>query len=136
MTMDAHVGDVFWCKSFPGLHGHGDKERYCAVVGNPDLTPDNKGRYLVVPTSSSSLSEYKVRMPTREDHPACKTGLPEACDAVCDEYRLLTREQLTKSVGSTSTVMVDRINELVGQVIQRRLAKKSQEEYRRRGESS
>ena len=136
MTTDAHVGDVFWCESFPGLHGHEEKERYRAIIGDPNRTPDNDGRYLVVPTSSSSLSKHKVRMTTREDHPACRTGLPKACFAVCDEYKLLAREQLTKLAGSISTATVDRLNELVQQVVVERLNKKELDRRKRQGDLS
>lgn len=122
-----HTGDVFWCESFPGLHGHAPKERYAIVISPPSKLPDKNGCYLVVPTSASTLSTWTVELPNRQEHRQTTSGLPSPCKAVCDEYKIVKPEVLTRLVGDLRTPMVARIQEVVSDFIKDRLAKKAME---------
>jgi mRNA-degrading endonuclease toxin of MazEF toxin-antitoxin module len=120
------TGDVFWCKDFPGLHGNDPKDRYAVVISPPDKLPDSDGNYLVVPTSKSSLSQYKVPLPNYASHPQTTSGLPEPCDAVCDEYKLVKPSVLTEWKGDLRTHRVDELQDMVRKFIRdRREAKQA-----------
>lgn len=114
------TGDVFWCEQFPGLHGHAAKDRYAVVVSPHGKLPDTKGNYLVVPTSESSLSTFAVRLPSLTEYPQTSSGLPNPCVAVCDEFRFLKAEQLTRWVGDLRTPTVHRIQKRILEFIHTR----------------
>jgi mRNA-degrading endonuclease toxin of MazEF toxin-antitoxin module len=131
VTGDIRTGAVFWCEKFPGLHGHEPKERYCVVISPAAKLPrpkDPDGAYLVVPTSTSSLSAFALPLPSLGDNPQSSSGLPRACCAVCDEYKLVKREVLTRYVGHLRTPTVTKLQELVAAVVQARLAAKRKEQ--------
>ena len=75
-------------ESCPGLHGNEAKPRFVIII-SPDEQINSTDRVLVIPTSSSSLSAYKIPLPNRGQYPNCKSGLPQPCDAVCDEPKLI-----------------------------------------------
>lgn len=118
------TGDVFWCEKFPGLHGNPPKDRYAVVISPPDKLPDEDGNYLVVPTSESSHSKYKISLPNRTQNPQTSSGLPDPCDAVCDEYKLVKADALTKWVGDLRTHRVEDLQDAVRRVIAERRAAK------------
>lgn len=109
MKHEPKIGEIYHVTDFPGLHGNPAKSRYCIVV-HPSERLKRDG-VLVVSTSSSSLSKYKVPLPNRRDNPGCATGLPRPCDAVCDEVRLMPAELLIDRVGVLSKVLTDRVME-------------------------
>ena len=121
MTDAPNTGDVFWCKNFPGLHGNSDKSRYAVVISPPDRLPDERGCYLVVPTSCSSLSAHVVKLPNKTDNPQTTSGLPDPCVAVCDEYKLVDGGVLTTWIGDLRTPTVSLLQDTVRGVVQQRM---------------
>lgn len=104
-------GSAYYVQDYPGLHGHADKPRYVLVIHPNERIRDHA--ILVVPASTSTLSIYKVRLPSGEDSPACTTGLPKRCWAVCDEKRLIHRSMLTDWPGRAESLRSSSIGSLM-----------------------
>lgn len=124
MTDAPSTGDVYWCENFPGLQGNPAKSRYAIVISPKDLLPDpldGQGKYLVVPSSASARpSPRNIPLPNRTTNPSTTSGLPCTCHAVCEEYRMVGVEVLTRRVGDLRTALVARLQEVVSEIIEER----------------
>jgi mRNA-degrading endonuclease toxin of MazEF toxin-antitoxin module len=114
-------GDVYHVPKCPGLHGHAAKKRYVVVI-HPNEMPKDKG-VLIIPLSSSTLSDFLVPIPTKEDHPGCRTGLPRRCDAVCDQPKVIPLADLQERIGDVSPAILNRILQAHEQAQKPRIAK-------------
>lgn len=108
---DVRPGAVFWLTDCPGLHGHKLKDRFVTVIAPEAKIPDDDGLVLVIPISRSSLSEYTVSMPNKQENPQTKSGLLGPCRAVCDEAKQVPHDLLNDKRGFLTSRKLSQILE-------------------------